>query len=71
MTILSAMLAVSLVQGLIGQRLFAPLAGALPCTLIGAWLGSCAYRRLDDRRFDRVVLFLLMLSGLSLAWGSR
>ena len=56
MTILSAMLVVSLVQGLIGLRFLAALAVALPATLIGARLGSLLYRRLDDRRFDRIVL---------------
>lgn len=68
MTILSAMLAASLVQGLIGLRLLAALALALPGTLIGARLGSLVYRRLDDRRFDRIVLVLLLMSGLALVW---
>ena len=71
MTILSAMLVASLVQGLIGSRLLAALVVALPGTLIGARLGSLAYRRLDDRRFDRIVLVLLLVSGLGLAWWSR
>jgi hypothetical protein len=28
------------------------------------------YKRLDDRRFDRVVLVVLLLSGLALVWSS-
>jgi uncharacterized membrane protein YfcA len=71
MTILSAMLAGSLLQGLIGMRLLAALALALPGTLIGARLGALAYRRLDDRRFDRIVLALLLMSGMALVWWSR
>jgi uncharacterized membrane protein YfcA len=65
------MLLASLVQGLVGWRLLSALAVALPGTLTGSWLGAVVYRRLDDRRFDRVVLFFLLLSGLGLVWGSR
>lgn len=70
MTILSAMLAASLVQGLMGRRFFLALAVALPATVAGAWLGSRVYRRLDDRRFDRLVLALLLASGLGLVWSN-
>jgi hypothetical protein len=34
-------------------------------------LGSLLYGRLDDRRFDRIVLLLLLLSGLALVWWNR
>lgn len=71
MTILSAMLAGSLLQGLVGWRLLGVLAVALPGTLLGARLGSLVYRRLDDRRFDRLVLVVLLLSGMALVWWSR
>jgi uncharacterized membrane protein YfcA len=71
LTILSEMLAASFVQGLIGRRLVTALAVALPAVLIGSLAGSHLYRRLDDRRFDRIVLVLLLLSGLSLIWWSR
>ena len=71
LTILAAMLVASLMQGLIGRRSVETIIVALPGTLIGARLGSLVYRRLDDRRFDRVVLVFLLLSGLSLVWGSR
>jgi uncharacterized membrane protein YfcA len=36
---------------------------ALPATLFGAYLGFQVYRRLEDRRFDRLVLALLIASG--------
>ncbi len=39
---------------------------ALPGTLGGAWAGAAIYRRLGDRGFQRVVLALLLLSGLAL-----
>jgi uncharacterized membrane protein YfcA len=38
---------------------------------VGNWLGDRLYRSLDDRRFDRIVLSLLFLSGLMLVWSNR
>jgi uncharacterized membrane protein YfcA len=66
MTILTAMLVASLVQGLIGQRFLVALTVALPGTLVGSWLGARIYCRLDDHRYDRIVLVLLLISGLAL-----
>jgi uncharacterized protein len=70
-TTLSAMLAVSLVQGLMSSRFLWAVAVALPGTLIGAGLGSLLYRRLDDRRFDYIVLGLLLVAGIGLVWSNR
>ena len=70
-TILTAMMVVSIAQGLVGRRFLEAMVIALPGTLIGARIGSFAYRRLDDRGYDRIVLFLLLLSGLGLVLGSR
>lgn len=67
-TVLTAMLAVSAVSGLVGFRSIAAFAVAAPGTLVGASLGLFIYRRLDDVRFDRVVLVVLLLSGISLIW---
>lgn len=39
---------------------------ALPGTIVGAWLGRRLYNRLNDRRFDNVVLILLLISGFLL-----
>jgi uncharacterized protein len=69
--ILSAMLAASVAQGLVGRGFLLALAVAIPGTLLGSWLGMVIYDRLDDRRFDRVVLLVLLLSGLGLVWSSR
>ncbi len=71
MTILSAMLVASLVQGLVGWVFVLALAVSLPATVAASWLGSWLYHQLDDHRFDRVVLFFLMLSGLMLVWSNR
>ena len=69
-TVLTAMLAASAMLGLVGARSIVAFAVAVPGTLIGASLGLGIYRRLDDVRFDRVVLVVLLLSGLALIWSS-
>src|SRR5262245_53931843 len=69
--VLAAMLLASLLGGLIGTRLLVVSAIALPATLVGSWLGERLYHRLDDRRFDRVVLALVFLSGCMLVWSNR
>jgi hypothetical protein len=71
MTLLTAMLVASAVQGRIGVGSILALCVAAPGTLLGAWLGVRLYHRLDDRRFDRIVLAVLLLSGLGLVWSSR
>ncbi len=43
---------------------------ALPGTLIGAWLGARAYRRLSDLHFHNVILALLAASGVTLLWSA-
>ena len=43
---------------------------ALPGTLIGAHLGRRAYGRLDSARFERIVLWLLLIAGVSLLLGA-
>jgi uncharacterized membrane protein YfcA len=67
-TVLTAMLAASLAAGHFGPRSLAAIAVAAPGTLVGAWLGLNVYRRLDVVRFDRVVLAVLLMSGLALVW---
>jgi uncharacterized membrane protein YfcA len=69
-TMLAAMLVVSAASGLIGSRAVTAFAVAAPGTLIGASLGLNLYKRLDDQRFGRVVLVVLLLSGLALVWSS-
>jgi len=70
-TILTAMLAASLAQGLIGRLFLGALVVTIPGTLVGSYAGSFLYRRLDDWRFDRIVLALLLASGVGLVWSAR
>jgi hypothetical protein len=69
-TVLAVMLAVSAVSGLVGPRSIVAILVATPGTLLGAWLGLQLYKRLDDLRFDRIVLVVLLVSGLALVWSS-
>jgi uncharacterized membrane protein YfcA len=43
----------------------------LPATIAGAWSGAFAYRWLADRGYQRVVMVLLLVSGIALLWTSR
>ena len=69
-TVLTAMLVASAVTGLVGPRSIMDVSIAAPGTLAGASLGLRLYRRLDDVGFDRLVLFVLLLSGVALIWSS-
>jgi uncharacterized membrane protein YfcA len=70
LTILSMALATLAGQGLLTRELGWLVLWALPGTLIGSWLGARAYLRLSDLHFDRIVLGLLALSGVTLIWSS-
>ena len=67
--ILSATFVSLIVAGLVGGKFWLAFLIAVPGTLAGVHLGSALYRRLDDHRFDRLVLALLMLMGLTLIIG--
>jgi hypothetical protein len=54
------------VAGLHGARLVLDLAIALPVALAAAWLGHRVFERMSDRRFDRAILWLLLIAGVSL-----
>jgi uncharacterized membrane protein YfcA len=71
MIVLTATLVVSLMRGLIGMSLLATFAVALPGTFLGARLGVMLYRRVDDMSFERIVLALLLISGIGLVWSAR
>jgi uncharacterized membrane protein YfcA len=70
-SMLVATLLAYLLAGLLTLEVAGFAAMALPGTMLGAWLGARAYRRLSDRRFDQVVLGLLTLSGLVLLFSGR
>ncbi len=54
------------VSGLLTQQVAWATAAALPGTIGGAWAGSYAYRRLGDRGYQRIIMVLLLISGLLL-----
>jgi hypothetical protein len=69
-TVLTAMLVASVVQGLVGLRSVLALCIAAPATVFAARLGFRLYKGLDSQRFDRIVLGVLLISGLCLVWSS-
>src|SRR5262245_9825696 len=69
-TLLTVMLVASAAQGLVGLKFIVAILFAAPATWIGARLGYRLYKRLDDLRFHRIVLGLLLISGLGLVWSS-
>jgi len=60
------------VAGLMTAELGRLVLVALPATIAGAWLGHRVYNVLDSAKFEKVVLLVLLLSGLALlASGAR
>ena len=51
------------VAGLLTAELGRMLLLAVPGTILGAWIGRRLYRRMDTRRFSKVVLVLLLVGG--------
>jgi uncharacterized membrane protein YfcA len=68
MAILSLALVSHAVSGLLTRQVAVDAMIALPATIGGAWLGAFIYRRLADRGYQRVVMVLLLISGLTLIW---
>ena len=66
LTILALVLGAYAIKGLLTNETLFLAATALPGTFLGTWLGKKAYRQLGDLAFRRVVLFLLLVSGLGL-----
>lgn len=69
LTILAFAFAAQAFGGLITVEVGQFVLVALPGTLAGAWLGRRTYNRVGDRRFDRLVLVLLLFAGISLVAG--
>ena len=65
-TILSATVVSSAVAGLLPYAFWRALLICLPATFIGVRVGAWVYSRLDNRRFDRLVVSLLFAMGISL-----
>jgi hypothetical protein len=69
--ILSLALLSYALSGLWTRQVAVEAAIVLPATIAGAWSGGFAYRRLADRGYQRVVMVLLLISGVALLWTSR
>jgi uncharacterized membrane protein YfcA len=68
LSILAAALLVHALAGLLTKDVGLAAMAALPGTVVGAWIGTRAYRRLSDRRFQDIILALLCVSGGALIW---
>lgn len=66
LTILTFALVSQAIAGLVTMELARVVLIALPGTIAGAFIGRRVYNRLDNVRFDRVVLVLLLIAGLAL-----
>ncbi len=66
LAVLSAALAAHATSGLLTAEVGWATLAALPGTLGGAWAGAMIYRRLGDRGYQRVVMLLLLVSGVML-----
>ncbi|MCP5082278.1 MAG: sulfite exporter TauE/SafE family protein [Alphaproteobacteria bacterium] len=54
------------IRGLVSTELLTLVALCVPATLCGSWIGLRLYERIDQESFKRVVLALLIASGLGL-----
>lgn len=66
MTILAIAVVVYAVRGLVTSELLMLAVICAPATLCGSWIGLRLYERIDQESFTRVVLGLLIASGLGL-----
>jgi uncharacterized membrane protein YfcA len=70
MAILSLALVSHFVSGLVTRQVLIAAIIALPGTIAGAQFGAFIYRRLADHSYQRVIMLLLLLSGVALIWSS-
>ncbi|NNF78540.1 MAG: sulfite exporter TauE/SafE family protein [Rhizobiales bacterium] len=54
------------IRGLVSAELLTLVALCVPATLCGSWIGLRLYQKIDQESFKRVVLALLIASGLGL-----
>ncbi len=66
LAILGLALAVQAQQGFITAEVGRLALIGLPGTVLGVWMGTRAFARVDDRQFRRIVLWLLLASGVVL-----
>ncbi len=70
LTTLLAMLIASAIAGLMSYEFWLASLVAVPATIAGAYCGVKTYAMIDDRRFDHVVLAILLVSGIGLVLSS-
>jgi uncharacterized protein len=70
LTILSLALVSHAVAGLMTRPVLLLAALTLPGTMAGAFIGATVYRRLSDHNYQRAVMALLFVSGVSLLWSA-
>jgi uncharacterized membrane protein YfcA len=63
---LSVMLIVSAVQGRLDDDFIWTAPTMLPAIVTGALLGAAAFQRLNDRRYQQVVIMLLLIAGVTM-----
>ncbi|MGB6537520.1 MAG: sulfite exporter TauE/SafE family protein [Xanthobacteraceae bacterium] len=70
LAILSLALVSHAASGLLTRQVAVEAAVALPAAIVGARLGAFIYRRMADRGYQRAVMVLLLISGLTLIWSN-
>lgn len=70
LAILSLALVAHAASGLLTRQIGLDALIALPATIGGAWFGAFVYRRLADHSYQRIIMVLLLGSGLTLIWAS-
>lgn len=66
--VLALALVSHVVSGFLTRQVAVAAIVALPGTIGGAWLGGLIYRRIADRSYSRVIMTLLLISGIMLIW---
>jgi uncharacterized membrane protein YfcA len=66
MIVLGAVLALMIWRGVIESRIWLIVAVAFPFSVLGTQTGIFVFRRLNDRQFQRLLIWLILASGLVL-----
>lgn len=69
--ILSFALVLHAVAGMVTRQVIVAAIVALPGTIAGVCIGAYVYRRIADHSYQRIIMVLLMISGVILIWSSR
>jgi uncharacterized membrane protein YfcA len=64
MIVLGAVLALMIWRGVIDSRLWLIVLVAFPFSVLGTQIGIFVFRRLNDRQFQRLLIWLVFMSGL-------